>query len=160
MNSSTPNYRLVRTLIFFKLPRLRTPKLLPQFLHNPSKPQTWVLSPYTSTIAFDIDLVRAQSGLSIPRFSLPRRGLYLYQFAFTSPTAMFRRINGFGVSLVLQTAESGGACPDVLVRDGVCVLGCDDYIAVAEEVGSLRGPGEGVSKSDLNNLTWSNENWS
>ena len=70
---------------------------------------------------------------------------------------MFRWIDGFGVSLVLQTAESGGACPDVLVRDGVCVLGCDDYIAVAEEVGSLRGPGEGVSKSDLDGLPLSNE---
>ena len=62
-------------------------------------------------------------------------------------------IDGFGVSLVLQAAESGGACPDVLVRDGVCVLGCDCYIAVAEEVCSLRGPGEGVSKSDLNTFT-------
>ena len=50
-------------------------------------------------------------------------------------------IDGFGVPLVLQATESGGACPDVLVSNGVCVLGCDGYIAVAEEAGSLCGPG-------------------
>ena len=61
-------------------------------------------------------------------------------------------IDGPRVSLILQTAESGGACPDVLVGDGVRVLGCDIYVAVAEEVGSLRGPGEGVSKSDPQRL--------
>ena len=51
-------------------------------------------------------------------------------------------IDGFGVSFVLQATERGGACPDVLVSDGVCVLGCDRYIAMAEQAGGFRGPGE------------------
>lgn len=46
------------------------------------------------------------------------------------------------MSFVLQATERGGACPDVLVSDGVCVLGCDRYIAMAEQAGGFRGPGE------------------
>ena len=42
--------------------------------------------------------------------------------------------------LVLQATERGGACPDVLVGDGVGVLCGYGNVTVAEEAGCFCGP--------------------
>lgn len=53
---------------------------------------------------------------------------------------MFSRIDRLGMAFVFEAAERRGACPDVLVGDGVSMFGCYCYVAVGEEGRCFGGP--------------------